>query len=99
VPTPSTWAVGVSAPSYTNPYQALEESIPSPGGGSGSLIFGQAGGEVIPASRRKGGNWTEIMDWQQSPAIWILAAVLIAVGVLHLGAGLKLGPAHVMAEA
>lgn len=99
MPTPSTWAVGVAAPSYQNPYQALEESIPVPGGRTGNLVFGQAGGEVIPPGRRLGGHWTEIMDWNGSPAIWILAAVLIAVGVLHLGGGLKLGPAKIMAEA
>lgn len=99
MPTPSTWAVGVAAPSYTDPYQSLEESIPLPGGRSGALIFGQAGGEVVPPSRRMGGHVNEMMDWKGSPAIWILAAILIAVGFLHLGGGVKLGPVHASAAA
>lgn len=99
MPTPSTWAIGVAAPSYTDPYQALEESIPVPGGRTGNLVFGAAGGEVVPPSRRKSGHISEILDWKGSPAIWILAAILIAVGVLHLGGGVKLGPAKASLEA
>jgi len=94
MPTPSTWAIGVASPSFTDPYQELEASI-SPGG---QLLFGAAGGEVVPANRRLSGHWSEILDWRGSPAIWILGAILLAVGVLHLGGGIKLGPARVDVE-
>lgn len=93
MPTPSTWAIGVASPSYTDPYQALEASLP----GIGGAPFGAAGGEVVPPSRRLKGHVSELLDWQGSPAIWVLAAILIAIGVLHLGGGFKgsLGPAKV----
>lgn len=94
MPTPSTWAIGVAAPSTVDPYQALEQSITT-----GDVLLGAAGGEGFaqPAQRKLKGNVTEIFDWKGSPAIWILAAILIAIGVLHLGGGFKgsLGPANV----
>lgn len=98
MPTPSQWAIGVASPSFTDPYAALEASVP----GIGGAPFGPAGGEsALPPSRRLKGHVSEILDWKDSPAIWVLAAILIAVGVLHLGGGLKgkLGPAKVSGEA
>lgn len=99
MPTPSTWAIGVASPSYVDPYQALEESVGLPGGRSGPIMLGAAGGEVVPPHRRLGGHVSEILDWRGSPAIWVLAAILIAIGVLHLGGGFRgaLGPAKVRA--
>jgi hypothetical protein len=92
MPTPSAWAIGVASPSYTDPYQGLEESI------SGPIMLGAAGGEVVAPNRRLRGHVSEITDWRGSPAIWVLAAILIAIGVLHLGGGIKLGPARASAE-
>jgi hypothetical protein len=88
----------VASPSFTDPYQALEASLP----GIGAAPFGPAGGEgALPPSRRMGGHVNEILDWRNSPAIWVLGAILIAIGVLHLGGGFKgaLGPAKASGEA
>lgn len=86
MPTPSSWAIGVASPSYVDPYQALEASTAVPGSkGGGGLRFGQAAGEgLAPKAGPTGGHWKEVLD-PSTPAPWILAAVLIAVGVLHLG--------------
>jgi hypothetical protein len=100
VPTPSTWAIGVAAPSYQDPYQVLEQSVPLPGGRNSAVILGAAGGESgVAPNRRLKGHISEMLDWKGSPAIWILAAILIAIGVLHLGGGLKAGPIKASLEA
>jgi hypothetical protein len=81
MPLPNSWAAGVAAPSYADPYRALEGGPPG----------GIAAGEVpAPPSRA---HWSEILDWHGSPAIWILVALLLVVGIMHFSAGGRVGPA------
>lgn len=40
------------------------------------------------------GDWRDLLDWQHSPTIWVLAFALAAVGLIHARVNLKAGPAH-----
>lgn len=85
MPTPSPWAVGVAAPSYTNPYQELEAI--ELGASSGGL----AAGEVTPPSRKLSGSWKEALD-PKEPAFWFFLALLVLLGVINFtgkGASIK----------
>lgn len=86
MPLPNAWAQGVAAPSFTNPYASLE------GGGPLGVAGGEVGVGVAPASKA---HVSEILDWKGSPAIWLLLAILLVIGVMHFkgGARAKLGKA------
>lgn len=94
MPTPSAWATGVAAPANTDPYAGLEAATRLPGGGSGITVpsYAGGGGATLPTPVQTSGHWTEAFN-PHSPAFWYLAAALIALGVLHLGAGVKVGKA------
>lgn len=91
MPTPSVWAKAVAAPSNTDPYAAMEgvSTIPSYAGGNGAALH-------APVQTK--GHWSEAFN-PSAPGFWILAAILIALGVLHLGAGVKVGKARLAVQA
>lgn len=100
MPVPSVWDKGVAAPSVTDPYQAAEAAQGYPGhpGGIGALAIGSSMGEpVAPPHRQIGGHWKEAFN-PKSPAFWILLAILLFIGIMHIGAGLKVGKASVQLE-
>jgi hypothetical protein len=86
MPTPSTWTVGVAAPSVTDPYSLQEGAIP-PGA---VTVPNYAGAPTAPATAKIGGSWKDAFN-PHEPAFWLLAAVLIGIGVLHLGGGVSVG--------
>lgn len=73
-PIPNTWTTAEAVPARLDPFLALERS-------EGSPPFGMQGGEVpAPASR---GHWSEVLKFN-TPAPWILIALVLIVGVqLH----------------
>jgi len=78
MPSPSVWAYGMAAPSVADPYQQLEGEL------LGASNGGLASGDVTPSHRKLSGSWKESFD-PNEPGLWILLALLIAVGVLHIG--------------
>lgn len=84
MPHPSVWSYGEAAPSVTDPYQGIEaETL---GASSGGL----AAGEVTPPHRRLSGSWKEALDPNEA-GFWILLGLLVAVGVLHVKVGGRVG--------
>jgi len=85
MPTPSIWAIGVSAPSGISPGLLAEQASTLPGGKTGSPTnFLPTTGQAATGPTK--GHWSEILDWKESPAMWVLLA-LLAIGVLHLKVG------------
>lgn len=72
MPSPSPWVYGMAAPPNADPYQQLE----------GELLGG--GDPALVAARHQSGSWKDTFDPSQ-PGLWLLLALLVAVGVLHLG--------------
>lgn len=100
MPTPSSWTTGVAAPSSFDPYVDMEAATRLPGGGSGVTVpsYAGGGGATLPTPVQTKGHWSEAFN-PQSPAFWYLAAALIALGVLHLSGGVRVGKARVAVQA
>lgn len=78
MPSPSVWAYGMAAPSVADPYEQLEGELL--GGSNGGL----ASGATVPSHRKLSGSWKETFD-PNEPGLWILLALLVGVGILHIG--------------
>jgi hypothetical protein len=56
------------------------------------LMFGEgtattaSGESIVSAANASRGHWSEIFNFQGSPAPWILIGILLAAGLLHLQA-------------
>lgn len=61
--------------------------------GGSSLMFGQgealtsSGEAIVSSANSSRGHFSEILNFQGSPAPWILIGILLAAGLLHLSAG------------
>jgi hypothetical protein len=55
-------------------------------------------GEMAPAATAHGtamlDDWRDVLNWRDSPAPWILLAILAAIGFVHLRVNTKAGPYH-----
>ncbi len=49
--------------------------------------------QQAPVGAQKQG-WQSVLDWHNSPAAWILAAILLLYGWLHLSVRARAGHAH-----
>lgn len=98
MPTPSGWAIGVAAPAGYDPYVELEGATGVTGRpGVGVTVPSYAGG-VSPPTQKVQGHFTEAFN-PHEPAFWVLAAILLFTGIIHIGGGMKVGKVAASLEA